>query len=89
MIINYCNLCKKLHLSRFMQIEGMDGNRRLKCGDFYAHSTLLGGTKTDVNSEVIEELLEEKDMFCLNDGRGMRLDVRRGNMSVLNLTCVE
>lgn len=64
MIINYYNPCKKLDLSRLMQIEGIDGNRRLICGDFYAQSTLLGGTKTDVNGEVIEELLEEKDMVC-------------------------
>lgn len=40
-----------------MQIEGMHGNRRLLCGNFYVQSTILGGTKTDVNGEGIEELL--------------------------------
>ncbi len=58
-IINYYNPCKKLDLNGLMQIEGMDGNKRVICGDFNAHSTLWGGTKTDVNGGVIEQLLEE------------------------------
>lgn len=56
------------------------------CGDFNAHSTLWGGSRTDTNGEVIEELLEEKQMVCLDDGRGTRIEVRTGNTSVLDLT---
>ncbi len=56
--------------------------------DFNAHSTLWGGTKEDVNGGVIEQLLEEKDLVCLNDGRRTRLDAHTGNMSVLDLTLV-
>lgn len=87
-ILNYYNPCKKLDLNGLMQIEGMDGNKRVICGDFNAHSTLSGGTKTDVSGGVIEQLLEEKDLVCLNDGRRTRLDVHTGNMSVLDLTLV-
>lgn len=48
-IINYYNPCKKLDLDELMQIEGIDGNRRVICEDFNAHNTLWGGAKTDVN----------------------------------------
>ena len=71
-MINDYNPCRKLDLSRLMQIEGLDGKRVIACGDFNAHSTLWGGIKTDTNGEVIEELLEERNMVCLNDGRGMQ-----------------
>lgn len=49
------------------------------CGDFNARSTLWGGVRTDANREVNEELLVGKDMVCLNDGRGTKLDVHTGN----------
>ncbi len=58
------------------------------CGDFNAHSTSWGGKRTDANGEVIEELLDEKNMVCLNDGRGTRVDVHTGNTSVQDLTLV-
>ena len=68
-------------------MEGLDGKRVIVCGD-YAHSTLWGGIKTDTNGEVIEELLEERNMVCLNDGRGTRIDVHTGNTSALDVTLV-
>ncbi len=37
---------------------------------------------------MIEQLLEEKELVCLNDGKRTRLDVHTGNMSVLDLTLV-
>lgn len=66
----------------------MVSDRVLVCRDFNAHSTLWGGVRTDTNGEVIEELLEGKQMVCLNDARGTRIDVRTGNTSVLDLTLV-
>ncbi len=57
--INYYNPCKKLDLNGLMQIERINGGKRVICGDLNAHSTLWGGTKTDVNGGVIEQLLEE------------------------------
>ncbi|XDV52299.1 hypothetical protein PO909_021042 [Leuciscus waleckii] len=87
-IINYYNPCRKLELGQITQIVGLDGNKVVVCGDFNAHSTLWGGVRTDANGEVIEELLEERNMVCLNDGRGTRIDVHTGNISVLDLTLV-
>lgn len=34
----------------------MEGHKKVVCGDFNAHSTLWGDTKTDVNGEVTEVL---------------------------------
>ncbi|KAL2088359.1 hypothetical protein ACEWY4_015258 [Coilia grayii] len=50
-------------------------------GDFNAHSTLWGGKSTDNNGRIIEDLLSERNLVCLNDGRGTRLDVRTGRES--------
>lgn len=47
-----------------------------------------GGKRTDTNGEVVEELLEGKNMVCLNDGRGTRINVHTGNTSLLDLTLV-
>ena len=49
---------------------------------------MCGGTHTDTNGRVIEELMEERDYVCLNDGRGTRVDVRTGNKSALDLPLV-
>lgn len=87
-IVNFYNPCKRLSLNSLVEIDGMENDRVVICGDFNAHSTLWGGTKTDANGGIIEELLEEKQMVCLNDGRGTRIDVYTGNTSVLDLTLV-
>lgn len=41
--------------------------------------TLLGGARTDTNSEVIEKFLEGKNLVFLSDGRGTRIDVDTGS----------
>lgn len=42
----------------------------------------------DGNGEVLEALLEEKELVCLNDGRSTRIDAHTGRESVLDLTLV-
>lgn len=87
-IVNYYNPCKKLDLMELLQIEGMECSRVIMCGDFNAHSTLWGGTRSDVNGDTMEQVLEEKNMVCLNDGTGTRIDVHTGKTSALDLTLV-
>ncbi len=41
--------------------------------------------KTDLNGQIIEQLLEENDLVCLNDGRKTRIDVHTGKGSALDL----
>ena len=42
----------------------------------------------DGNGQVRENLIEMKDLVCLNDGRGARIDVATGKESTLDLTLV-
>ena len=49
---------------------------------------MWGGNHTDTNGKVIEELMEDKNLVCLNDGRGTRMGIRTSNESVLDLTLV-
>ena len=56
------------------------------CGDFNAHSTLWGGLWTDVNGQVLAELLDEKCLISLNNDRGTRIDPVTGIESALDLT---
>ena len=42
----------------------------------------------DGNGEVIDELMEIKNLECLNDGYGTRINVRNNTESVIDLTLV-
>ena len=57
------------------------------CGDFNAHSTLWGN-RNDGNVIVIEEIMEIKNLVCLNDGSGTRFNSRTGTESAIDLTLV-
>lgn len=68
---------------------GKGGNGKvIICGDFNAHSSLWGSTRTDENGRIIEEYMDEHNLVCLNDGRGTRFDVGRGTESAIDLTSV-
>ncbi len=58
------------------------------CGDFNGHNTLWGSDRTDINGQIIEEMLDEKNLVCLNNGECTRIDVNTGKKSVLDLTLV-
>ena len=87
-IINFYNPCKRLELNKLLSIEGQDRRRMVWCGDFNSHNTLWGGERTDSNGQIVEELMEEKRLVCLNDGRATRIDINTGHESVLDLTLV-
>lgn len=86
-IINYYNPCRQVEVKQLEDIWKDLTGRIIWCGDFNAHSTLWG-EKDDVNGNVIEEFMEEKELVCLNDGSGTRIDVARGTESVIDLTIV-
>lgn len=51
----------------------------------YGVEALWGSDHTDTNGEVVEELIEERSLACVNDGRGTRgVD----SVSCLDLTLV-
>ena len=64
-VVNFYNPCKRLELEKLLVVKGKDRRRVVWCGDFNAHSTLWGGSQTDVNGATIEELMKES--VCLND----------------------
>lgn len=87
-MINNYNPCKNLELNKLTEIEGQDGNSAMWCVDFNAHSTMWGSNKTDNNGQVLEELLEERNLVCVNDVNKTQTDIRSGKESVLDLTLV-
>lgn len=87
-IINFYNPCKRLTLESMEGIKGINEDRVVWCGDFNAHSTLWGGLKTDNNGRVIEEVMERKNLVCINDGSYTRMDLNSGNRSAIDITIV-
>uniref|UniRef100_A0A3B3BBF5 Reverse transcriptase domain-containing protein n=1 Tax=Oryzias melastigma TaxID=30732 RepID=A0A3B3BBF5_ORYME len=87
-VINFYNPCARLELQSLMSIEGRGQRRVIWCGDFNAHSTVWGSVHTDTNGRVIEDLMDECELVCLNDGRGTKWNTTSGTESVLDLTLV-
>lgn len=56
----------------------VENTKIIVCGDFNAHSTFWGSIKTDSNVYVIEEFMDDRQLVCLNDGRGTRYDAAHG-----------
>lgn len=44
--------------------------------------------QTDANGKIIEDLLDKKELVCLNDVRGTRINLQTGIESALDLTLV-
>lgn len=70
------------------EVEGQSRASIVCCGDFSAYSTLWGSERTDGSDQVIEDLLDERNLMCLNDGNKTRIDVNTGKESVLDFTLV-
>ncbi len=87
-IINYYNPCKRLEVDKLLSIQGNNRHKVIWCADFNAHSKIWGGSHTDVNGRVIEDLMDDKELVCLNDGRGTRINITTGNESALDITLV-
>ncbi len=87
-IINFYNPCKRLAQNNMEEIKGLSGERVIWCGDFNAHNTLWGGLLTDANGVIVEEMIERKNLVCINDGSYTRLDVNTGRESAIDLTFV-
>lgn len=86
-VVNFYNPCKRLSLEVMEELGGHLGGKVIWCGDFNAHSSLWGGYN-DQNGAVIEELMEVKNLVCLNDGSSTRVNSRDGTESSIDLTLV-
>uniref|UniRef100_A0A3Q2ZQ74 Reverse transcriptase domain-containing protein n=1 Tax=Kryptolebias marmoratus TaxID=37003 RepID=A0A3Q2ZQ74_KRYMA len=86
-IINFYNSCKTLLVEEMGEIiEYLEG-KVIWCGDFNANSTVWGKSN-DKNGQVLEEVMEMKNLVCINDGRGTRINIRTGMESNIDLTIV-
>lgn len=47
-----------------------------------------GGLHKDSNGKVIEDLMDERDLVYMNDGRGTRVNITTGNESASDITLV-
>ena len=86
--MNYYNHCQILDLEVLERVEGQDRSTVMWCGYFNAHNMLWGGKQVDGIGQVMDNLIVIKDMVCLNDGRGTRIDVATGKEDALALTLV-
>lgn len=86
-VINLYNPCKSLSLETLEGIISRQGNRKeIWCGDFNAHNSLWGSKHTDSNGDAVEELMDVRQLVCLNNGNGTRIDIRSNTMSCIDLT---
>lgn len=86
-IINFYNPCRALQIGQLEEMWEEVRGKAVWCGDFNAHSTLWG-EREDGNGRVIEEFIEERELVCMNDGLGTRVDIVRGTESAIDLTFV-
>lgn len=85
-IINFYNPCKVIVRKALESLCEVGHGNILFCGDFNAHNTLWGGTKTDVNGITVEEVMDDFNLSCLNDGSSTRYDAAHGTESAIDLT---
>jgi hypothetical protein len=87
-VINLYNPCLSIDKNGFDNLLNYVSGRVIICGDFNAHNVLWGSKKNDKNGTVLENIIDEHQLVCLNNGDGTRLDRKTGKLSRLDLTLV-
>jgi len=88
-VFNVYNPCKPLNIETLEEIIRRQRNgKEIWCGDFNSHNSLWGSKQTDSNGEAVEELMDVRQLVCLNNGNGTRIDVRSNTISCIDITLV-
>ncbi len=87
-MINFHNPCINFDINQLHKIAGTVYRNEIWCGDFIAHNSFWGSNHTDNNRNIVEEMMEEWSLVCINNGQGTRIDVSMDNTSCLDLTLV-
>lgn len=87
-VINYYNPCKAI-THDLMRSINKGGQREIWCGDFNAHNSLWGSKYTDLNGEVLEEMINDRMLVCLNNGNGTRINIYKNETSCIDLTLID
>ncbi len=85
-IVHFYNPCNRLSIDILNTVCVMIQGEIVWCGDFNAHNTLWGSTITGANGSIIEEFIDDKNMVCINDGRGTRYSSTHNTQIVIDLT---
>ncbi len=85
-IVNVYNPCVKWENNWLDDIVKKRESKTLICGDFNAHNGLWGSEKTDKNGSIVEEIIDDLNLVCLNTGEGTRLDPITGKFSAIDIT---
>lgn len=85
---NYYIPWKSLDSEMFKEIARKLHRRELWCGDFNAHNSLWGSKKTAHNGNIVEEMIDEKSLVCLNNGKGTRVNTHENTVSCLDITLI-
>ena len=76
-IFDFYNPRQILEVKTLEVVEKQDARRVIWCRDFNAHNTIWGGGNN--NGLVMEDLMDQNGLICLNDGSGTRFNVNAGN----------
>lgn len=58
----------------------------LICGDFNCHNTLWGSNNSDQKGEILEDIMADFNMICMNNGSSTHIVARTGGFSTVDLT---
>ncbi|XP_053536655.1 uncharacterized protein LOC124628232 [Ictalurus punctatus] len=86
MIVNFYNPCNRLSTDTLNAVCGVTQGKTVWCGDFNAHSTIWRSKNTDINGSVIEEFIDDKNLVCVNDGKGTQYSSSHNTESAIDLT---
>ena len=84
-LVNIYNLGGKINRDKYNFLFTL--RNAIICGDFNSRNTIWGSDKTDLNGKIIQELMDDNDLYLLNDGSGTRITYN-GNITPLDLTFV-
>ncbi|KAI2646629.1 RNA-directed DNA polymerase from mobile element jockey [Labeo rohita] len=87
-VVNFYNPCSRLNTDILESVCGSMQGKIVVCGDFNTHSTLWGSNDADNNGSVVEEFIDDKELVCINDGKGTRYNSSSNTESAIDLTLV-
>lgn len=84
-LLNFYNPCQKLNADEFEDVMRQVRPPVIWTSDFNAHNELWGSNKTDWNGVVVETIMHDFNLVCLNDGHSTRVQLNSLIPSCLDL----
>lgn len=87
-LLNFYNPCLCLSAAELEDVMRQVRPPVIWTGDFNAHNVLWGSSKTDGNGVVVENIMQDFNLVCLNDGHPTRVQLGSLTPSCLDLMLV-